>query len=182
MQVRIVCVLAYVVYILITQGLTRFNQTHQSLFINSHRCIWACACTLLCLGACKLVSMLTCTFVLLYSSITTIIITDVCLCVCVCVYLSVCVHLSQQVTCRCSLFNLAGLGKNQVTSQTLFSQHTSHSKKRTHHDANSSWRKMTLLWGVSAIFCHLNQWQFESVPSIKNLFCSCNGFFSHNVL
>lgn len=36
----IVCVLAYyVVYILITQGLTRFNQTHQSLFINSHRCI-----------------------------------------------------------------------------------------------------------------------------------------------
>lgn len=184
MQVRIVCVLAYyVVYILITQGLTRFNQTHQSLFINSHRCIWACACTLLYLGACKLVSMLTCTFVLLYSSITTIIITGVCLCVCV--YLSVCVHLSQQVTCRCSLFNLAGLGENQVTSQTLFSQHTSHSKKRTHHDANSSWRKMTLLWGVSAIFCHLNQWQFESVPSIKNLFCSCNGgswFFSHNVL
>lgn len=98
-----------------------------------------------------------------------------CVSLCVCVYLSVCVHLSQQVTCRCSLFNLAGLGENQVTSQTLFSQHTSHSKKCTHHDANSSWRKMTLLWGVSAIFCHLNQWQFESVPSIKNLFCSCNG-------
>lgn len=108
-----------------------------------------------------------------------------CVSLCVCVSVSVCVHLSQQVTCRCSLFNLAGLGENQVTSQTLFSQHTSHSKKRTHHDANSSWRKMTLLWGVSAIFCHLNQWQFESVPSIKNLFCSCNGgswFFSHNVL
>lgn len=38
---------------------------------------------------------------------------------------------SQQGTCRCSLFNLAGLGEEQVTSQTLFSQHTACSHRYT---------------------------------------------------
>lgn len=51
-----------------------------------------------------------------------------------------CVRTSQQGTCRCSLFNLAGLGEEQVTSQTLFSQHSArlythkyaHTRTRTH--------------------------------------------------
>lgn len=48
---------------------------------------------------------------------------------CLCVF--VCVYSSQQGTCRCSLFNLAGLGEKQVTSQTLFSQHTAGSYRYT---------------------------------------------------
>lgn len=42
------------------------------------------------------------------------------------------VSLNQQGTYRCSLFYLAGLGEEQVISQTLFSQQTHHAHTGTH--------------------------------------------------
>lgn len=72
----------------------------------------------------------------------------VCLDVCVCQYvfvtvfvvLRMCLRLSQQGTCRCSLFNVAGFGDEQVTSQTLFSQHTS----RSHRNTQTTIQKVTV--------------------------------------
>lgn len=48
------------------------------------------------------------------------------------VLVCLCVSLNQQGTYRCSPFNLAGLGEEQVISQTLFSQQTHHAHTGTH--------------------------------------------------
>lgn len=117
----------------VSELLSIFPQVHMSVNV----CVWACVCVC--------VSMLTCSicpcafkhvstchnFSQVCGCVCQYICMSLCTCLCVCVWACVC--LSQQGTCRCSLFNLAGLGEEQVTSQTLFSQHTLRSHRHTHN-------------------------------------------------